>query len=584
MPARDYIRVLYLDLSTRQVEVRQRADLSAYMGGAGVAVKLLSETIRPDLEVFDPAQPIILAIGPLSTIFPVITKTVAAFRSPLTGEFGESHAGGRIAYALSHAGYDALIITGRAEQPIYVRIHDNRIEFCDAGTIWGTDVLEAGRILRNLNPAPGHRSIIRIGPAGENLVRYANVNVETYRHFGRLGLGAVFGSKNLKAIVTIGTHHFPLGEFGREYRKVYAAVYRKVTETDLMEKYHELGTPMNLIPLNGVGALPTRNLQAARFEEAEAISGEALAEENLMFTRACTGCPIGCIHVALLRQPFGEPDWYHFDSSLVAYDYELIYALGSMLGVGDRQDLLMLIQESDLAGLDAISTGVTLAWATEALERGLISAEELGVELNFGNARAYRRAIRAIAQGETELARWLGRGALYAARRYGGQDFAVALGGGQGMAGYHTGPANVVGHHIGARHSHLCNAGYSIDQKFNDLSEKEIVDKLIDEEQERCMLTSLAICLFARKIYDRETVRACLASVGMPWSDEQLDELGRKVYALKLEIKRQLDYDPTETPIPRRFFETPSMKGLLSSERVERMLQAYRERVAALDV
>ena len=584
MLTKDYIRVLYIDLATRRVDVQQRRDLSEYMDGAGVAVKLLAETIRPEMDVFDPVQPVIIAIGPLSTIFPVITKAVATFRSPLTGEFGESHAGGRIAYALSHAGYDALVVTGRAEHPIYLCIHDNRIEFRDAGVIWGTDTLEAGRILRSLNPAPGHRSIIRIGPAGESLVRYANVNVETFRHFGRLGMGAVFGAKNLKAIVTIGTHHRPLGKFAKEYRQVYAEVYRKVTETDAMEKYHELGTPMNVVPLNELGALPTRNLQATRFEDAEAIGGEAFAEENLMFTRACTGCPIGCIHVALLRQPFGEPDWYHFDSSLVPYDHELIYALGSMLGVGDRQNLLMLIKEADLAGMDAISTGVTLAWATEAMERGLISAGELGVELGFGDAPAYRHGIRAIGQGETELARWLGRGSFYAAQHYGGEDFAVALGGGQGMAGYHTGYANVIGHHVGARHSHLCNAGYAIDQKFSDLSDEETIDKLIAEEEERCVLTSLSICLFARKVYDRETIKACLASVGMSWSNEQLDELGRKIYALKLQIKHQLGYDPTKIPIPRRFFETPSMRGSLSPERVERMLAIYRQRVAALNV
>jgi len=584
MLGKDYVRVLYVNLTTRRVDVQQRRDLTEYMGGAGVAVKLLAETIRPELGVFDPAQPMIIAIGPLSTIFPVITKAVATFRSPLTGEFGESHAGGRIAYALNHAGYDALVVTGRAEHPIYLRIHDNRIEFQDAGVIWGTETLEAGRILRSLNPAPGHRSIIRIGPAGENLVRYANVNVETFRHFGRLGLGALFGAKNLKAIVTIGTHHFPLGGLANEYRKVYAEVYRKVTQTDAMEKYHELGTPMNVMPLNELRALPTRNLQAARFEAAEAISGEALAEENLMFTRSCAGCPIGCIHVALLRQPFGEQEWYHFDSSLVPYDHELIYALGSMLGVGRRKDLLMLIEEADLAGMDGISTGVTLAWATEAMERGLISADELGVELCFGDAHAYRHAIRAIGVGATELARWLGRGSLYAARHYGGEDFAVALGGGQGMAGYHTGYANVVGHHIGARHSHLCNAGYALDQKHDSLTDEETIDQLIAEEQERCVLTSLSICLFARRVYDRETVKACLASVGMPWSDEKLDELGRRIYGLKLQIKHQLGYDPTITPIPQRFFETPSMRGLLSPERVKRMLTIYRERITALNV
>ena len=217
------------------------------------------------------------------------------------------------------------------------------------------------------------------------------------------------------------------------------------------------------------------------------------------------------------------------------------------------------------------------------MSRGLISSQELGVQLGFGDAHAYRHAIRTIGRAEIELARWLGRGSLYAAHRYGGEDFAVALGGGQGMAGYHTGYANVVGHHIGARHSHLCNAGYAIDQKHDDLTDEQTIDKLIAEEEERCTLTSLCICLFARRVYDRETVKACLASVGMPWSDEQLDELGRKIYTLKLQIKDRLGYDPTTVRIPQRFFETPSMRGLLSPKRVGRMLAIYRERVATLN-
>ena len=581
MLERPAIRVLYVNVGTGKVRVEEREDLFRLLGGTGVAAALLEENMRPELDPFDPRQPVIFAIGPLTNIFPVVTKTVATFISPLTGEYGESHAGGRLAYSLRHAGYDAVVITGKAKGPSYLHIHDNRIELRTAVTLWGTDISEAGRLMRAMHTAPGHRSIIRIGPAGENLVRFANVNVETYRHFGRLGLGALFGAKNLKGMVTIGTHHSPLRN-AKEYRRAYDEIYQKVIATNAMEKYHELGTPINVAPLNAVGALPTRNLQVARFEHAAEIRGEAFAEHNLMYKRACAGCPIGCIHIGLLRQPFGAPDEYEFQSSYIGYDYEPIFAMGPMLGVGSREGILRLIEATDRLGMDAIETGDLLAWATEAMERGLLEEKELGVRLRFGDVEAYLQAIRLIASGSTEGARTLGLGLVQAAKHYGGLEFAFAAGEAQGMAGYHTGYANVVGHHIGARHSHLDNAGYALDQKTGELTDEELVRALLSEEAERNVLTSLAICLFARNVYDRATVRKALETIDIRLSDDDLTRIGREIMAIKLRIKAKLGYDPVHKRLPARLFETESMRGPLDRERLANMLSIYSKEAESL--
>jgi aldehyde:ferredoxin oxidoreductase len=577
----DFIRILHVDLAAGESRVEDRPDLLRdYLGGTGVAVRLLSELVHDDKDPLDPAQPAILAIGPLTTICPVVTKTAATFRSPLTGEYGESHAGGQFASALRYAGYDALVVTGAAKRPVYVVIDGDKVEFHAAEALVGMDVIETGRVIRDRIEGAGHRSIARIGPAGERGVRFANVNVDTFRHFGRLGLGAVLGSKQLKAIAVVGQQHLALPADSRAYKKVYAEVYDRVLHTDAMKKYHELGTPANILPLNELGALPTYNVRQGYFGEAEEISGEAFAEGELITKRACAGCQIGCIHVALYRRPFA-PGW-EYESTLVAYDHELLYAVGSLLGVGNRPQILRLIEEIDKAGMDTISCGTALAWATEAMERGIVGPEQLsGIDLRWGDAERYARAVAAIVRGDTVLGQWLGQGEVAAARHYGAGDYVAAVGG-QGIAGYWTGYAHVLGHLLGARHSHLDNAGYAIDQKLDPYTDEAIVDHLIADEAERIVQTSTAICLFARGVYDLETISQALGSVGIERSAKDLRVMGERVYWERVRLRERLGFRARLEDIPKRFFETPTPRGQLEPERVARLLETYQARRAAI--
>jgi aldehyde:ferredoxin oxidoreductase len=577
----DFVRILHVDLAAGESHVEDRADLFRdYLGGTGVAVRLLGELVHDDKDALDPAQPAIFAIGPLTTIFPVVTKTAATFRSPLTGEYGESHAGGQFGSALRYAGYDALVVTGAAKRLSFLLIDGDKVEILPADAMAGMDVVETGRVIRDRIEGAGHRSIARIGPAGERGVRFADVDVDTFRHFGRLGLGAVLGSKRLKAIAIIGQQHLALPADSRAYKKVYAEVYDRVLHTDAMKKYHELGTPANILPLNELGALPTYNVRQGYFGEAEEISGEAFAEGELITKRACAGCQIGCIHVALYRRPFA-PGW-EYESTLVAYDHELLYAVGSLLGVGNRPQILRLIEEIDKAGMDTISCGTALAWATEAMERGIVGPEQLGgIDLRWGDAERYARAVAAIVRGDTELGQWLGQGEVAAARHYGAGDYVAAVGG-QGIAGYWTGYAHVLGHLLGARHSHLDNAGYAIDQKLDPYTDEAIVDHLIADEAERIVQTSTAICLFARGVYDLETISQALGSVGIERSAEDLRVMGERVYWERVRLRERLGFRARLEDIPKRFFETPTPRGQLEPERVARLLETYQARRAAI--
>jgi len=581
----DLVRILHIDLTAGETRAEERADLfHDYLGGTGVAMRLLAELVHDDRDPLDPAQPVVLAIGPLTTIFPVVTKAVATFRSPLTGEYGESHAGGQFASALRYAGYDALIITGAAKRLVYLVIDGDNVEIRPADALAGMNVIEAGRVIRDRIEGAGHRSILRIGPAGETRpgragIRYANVNVDTFRHFGRLGLGAVLGSKNLKAIAVIGQQHLDLPEDSRAYKKVYAEVYDRVLHTDAMKKYHELGTPSNILPLNELGALPTYNVRQGFFGEADEISGEAFAENELIAKRACAGCQIGCIHVALYRRPFA-PGW-EYESTMVAYDHELVYAVGSLLGVGDRGDLLRLIEDIDMAGMDTISCGTALAWATEAMERGLIQPEQFdGIDLRWGDAERYAQGIAAIVRGKSEVAQWLGQGEVQAAHHFGAPEYVAAVGG-QGIAGYWTGYAHVLGHLLGARHSHLDNAGYAIDQKLEPYTDEAIVDRIIADEAERIVQTCIAVCLFARGVYDLETISRALGSVGIQRSVEQLESMGQRIYWERVWLRERLGFQARLEDVPRRLFETPTPRGQLEPQRVSKMLELYQTRRAA---
>jgi len=585
LPGDPLARVLTIDLSAQRFEIAERRDLfEESLGGAGVAARLLDEECPRDADPLGPENPIVFAVGPLVDLFPLASKTVAMFKSPHTGNLGESHAGGRSATSIRLAGYGAIVIRGASPSPTYLVIDGDRVQFHDASALWGLQSsATVGRVLREREAGSGHRSILRIGPAGERRVSYAGVITETYRHFGRLGLGAVFGSKRLKAIVIVGRRSLPVAD-PVSYRRVYDALYEAATASAAMRKYHDLGTPMNVLPLNELGALPTRNLREARFDGAAAISGEALAEGLLGRRLACSHCPVACIHLAALRTPHPKEP-YFYKTSMLAYDYELIYALGSLLGVGNPENLLLLMDEVEAQGLDAISTGVSLAWATEARERRMVSDQDLdGIRLAWGDGVAYRDAVRRIVSQPTDLYHALARGVAAAAAAFGGEEFALAFGGNE-MAGYHTGPAGYLGFLVGARHSHLDNAGYAIDQKRLTAglpaADDAIIDEIVAEEEWRQVLASLVVCFFARGLYAPDVLRDALACAGIEANEARLREIGADTLTRKWAFKRHCGFELASMRLPERIFETPSPSGTIDRSVVKAHLRQFAERTTA---
>ncbi len=563
-------RILEVNLTTGRSTISTMPGVNTYIGGSGLAAKLHLDHAKPNLAWDDPAQPLIFTIGPLTGFFPLMSKTVCAFSSPLHGQYAESHAGGRSALALRFTGLDALVITGRSERPTVLHLGANVIELLDAGFMWGKDALATGKLLRRMLKGSGHRTIMRIGVAGENKSAMACINVDTYRHFGRMGGGGVMGAKNLKAIAIEGNGALKIPS-GKDYPALYHDIFRQLTDTDMMRKYHSLGTASNLEALNELKALPWRNLQATSDPGIEGITGERFADDTLLRNAACSGCPVGCIHIGFVREKFHEDNQYLYRQ--VGYDYEPIFATGSMLGVTHAPDVLTIMDEVEKAGLDVMSGGVALAWATEALEKGVVSAEQTGIGLRFGDTQGYIRAVHMLAGAVNEFWAILAKGTMAAAKHYGGEDFACVLG--QEMAGYATGEVFYVAQSLGLRHSHLDTGAYSYDQSNAPKDVDKALAFLLEDERDRVALTSMVACLFARKVYAPAVLRQCLTVLGGQELADNLDQAAAEMQKLRWQARARGGFDPMAVKIPKRFLEVETWKGRADPQYMESLRLAY---------
>ena len=567
---RENFRILAVDLGTGRGKIVTIDGRNSFVGGSGLAALLFSTYGHPDKPWNYPDQPLIFAIGPLTGYFPLMSKTVCAFKSPYHDQYAESHAGGRSALSLRFADLDALVVTGKAAKPSCIAVASRNLLIKELPFVWGKDVFETGRMLRGLvKRSGGHRTIMRIGPAGEKGSAMACINADTYRHFGRLGGGAVMGGKNLKAIVIEGDAAFALPE-SKDYPKVFQEAYTKVTGKDMM-KYHDIGTPINMAVLNEAKMLPIRNLQRTTDPAMSNISGEQFAELTLLRNGACSGCPVGCIHIGFVRERFTKEHRYLYRQ--VSYDHEPIFAVGAMLSVENCFQVLAIIDMSEKMGLDVMSAGVALAWATEATEKGVISEKETIVNLSFGDTEAYKEAMLHLGKGTNDFYRLLAQGTLKAAEKYGGKEYACVLG--QEMAGYATGEVYFASQALGFRHSHLDSGGYSYDQKEMGKDTKKAVDFLIKDEQGRVLLTSMVACLFARGVYTDEFLASCLNAVGYTTMAENLGTLASTIQQLRWKNRFATGYIPEEVTIPKRFHEITTVKGPLDSAFLSNIMEEY---------
>ena len=575
--------MMTVDLTTGTSQITPVDELfDTYLGGTGAATKLLTDEIALNKDPYAPASPVFFAIGPFNGLYPLCTKTVALFISPLTGNLGESHAGGNLAMALFQAGIHILKITGRSAFPCYVRIVNHEVSIHRAYSLKGMSALASERVLRERIGNTWKSSIMRVGPAGERESPIACVTVDTSRHFGRLGLGGVFGNKNLKAVIVSGNGGIELGSNKGRYLKFYKNLYDQFVHSPALSKYHDLGTSMNILPLSRINGLPTRNFSQGFFEGAASISGERFADQLLIQKIACAHCPVGCIHMAILRESFDEKN-HQYKANKIAYDYELIYALGSNLSINSPEDVLRLLLLIEKQGWDAISMGVTLAWSTEAFMKGVITTRETGgLVFKFGDADTFERILRRVIEGDMEFYRDVEKGTAFLAEKYGGESFAITFGRNE-APGYMTGLHGFLGFSTGVRHSHLDSAGYSLDQKKSEIEKpaREWTEDLFREGRWRTVLNSLVICLFARNVFTMPTILEGLAALGMTtWDEEKLQELARKIHVMKYELKNTLGFSFDRERLPEKLTSVFTATGLLDEAEYRQQMRIFEDLLA----
>ncbi|HEC35985.1 MAG TPA: aldehyde ferredoxin oxidoreductase, partial [Anaerolineae bacterium] len=409
-------RMLRVDLDHGEIRVETNDPdmLQRFLGGRGLGVYVVYTEVPPDVDPFGPENVLAFCNGPLTGVqVPSGGRSSLSTHSPLTGTVLDSNSGSRFGVHLKWAGFDGLIVRGVAERPVWLEVTEDGATIHPADHLWGLDVPETLAHLEMESAAA-----VCIGPAGENLVRMASIMDGEGCAFGRGGVGAVMGSKNLKAIVARGSHRPSIAD--REALDFITYEARKWLHASprTSQGLPEFGTAVLVNLMNWYGVLPTRNFQDGVFEGADAISGERLRKEFLSKRSACWGCPIGCKRKTHTTREEGEGP-----------EYETIFALGSNLGIDDFAAIIEANYRCNRLGLDTISVGGTLACAMELAERGLLDSE-----LRFGRAGLLRKAIEDIAH-RRGLGDELAEGSRRLAERYGAPELAMQVKGME-MPGY----------------------------------------------------------------------------------------------------------------------------------------------------
>jgi len=543
-----------------------------FLGGRGFAVKILWDELKPGVDPLSPENRLIFAAGPLTGFaLPSSGKLVVAAKSPLTGGYGDGNVGTHAAVQMRRAGYDAIVIEGKAESPTILLIEDSITEFLDAKELWGLNAFEVEERLRGVyGPTAG---ILEIGQAGENLVKFANIVSQKGRGGGRPGMGAVMGSKNLKAMVIVGSGELPAAH-PKDLKELGAEAYREVLTKPNYAFWKRQGTMMTIEWSQENSVLPTYNFSEGTFEDADAIGGFSM-EKIKSSQRGCPNCNMTCGNAV--------KDAERKESEL---DYENVAMLGSNIGIGNLKKVAALNRMADEFGLDTISLGNVIGFAMEASEKGLIKEK-----IPWGDYMRTRALIEDIAY-RRGLGEVLAEGVQFAAEKLGGnaRNWAMHVKGLE-ISAYdcHAAPAMALAYAtspIGAHHKDAWVISWEVKTGRERYSEEK-VDKVIEFQRIRGGFFECAtVCRlpWIEVGFELEWYPKFLhAATGMEINWDEINVIADRVYALIRAFwvrefgknwNREMDYPPA------RWFEEPLEKGALKGARLDKakyevMLKMY---------
>ncbi|MEM3754623.1 MAG: aldehyde ferredoxin oxidoreductase family protein, partial [Candidatus Bathyarchaeia archaeon] len=388
-------KILRVNLSKKEIKTQPlKKELARnYIGGSGFAIRILYDELKPGIDPLGAENKLFIGTGPLTgTLWANAGRFMVAAKSPLTGIWGESHCGGHFGPELKYAGYDAILIEGISKEPTYLRIIDDEVKLENASHIWGKDVHEACDII--LKDLQENAQITCIGQAGENLVRFASIITNYYRAVGRTGMGAVMGSKKLKAIVVKGSKPVEVVDQDK-FIELANEAGKRVLAHPQAQAMNMYGTPLLVMAKQSIGELPTKNHYTGIFPNAEALSAETIREKYWKTTKACFSCYTMCKKANYVKQS-------KYGSIFTeGPEYETIMAFGTNCYVDDFNTVLYANLLCDRYGLDTISTGKVISFAMECYEKGIITKEDAnGLDLSWGNADTLITLIHKIAKRE----------------------------------------------------------------------------------------------------------------------------------------------------------------------------------------
>lgn len=543
-----------------------------FLGGRGLGVYLVNNELKPGVDPLSPENILVFATGPLTgTAFPTSGRHAVVSKSPLTGTIFDSNSGGFWGRELKNAGWDALIVRGSSSEPKYILIQDGAVEVVPADKVWGHSAKECTKTLSEMHA--GSR-VACIGRPGERQALLACIMNDYGRAAGRGGLGAVMGSKNLKAVVVKGTGSTKVAkedEFKAELAKIQRIINSNPVTNDSLPT---LGTAVLVNLINACGMLPTNNFQEGVFEDAEGISGEKISETILQGRTGCAGCPIQCGRLTKTSRASGEGP-----------EYETVWAFGSQCGVNDLERVAEANYVCNEEGLDTISTGSTIGCAMELSQKGMLEKRFGKDAPAFGDAERMLEVVREMASGETALGRELGEGSLRFARSHGMPGAAMQVKGLE-IPGYD--PRGVQGHALAYATSNRggCHMrAYLISPEI--LGQPCLVDRFRTEgkaalvkvmQDANAAVDSLSICRFSSlALSPAHYARALSLITGIEFSQEEFMLIGERIWNLERLFNNREGFTKAQDTLPERFLkeelpEGPSRHKLV---KLDEMLDEY---------